>query len=356
MLSESQKAALKYVRDYAQGRKKRAVATSDHVLQMSNIPPDVFARSISTVKSSARVALHFHPDRVGPNLKSVSESLLESGIYKSQFETLLSNGSVSAHPGGARDQWEGRLFGGAYSHAQSDNSQRPKYGALDLMGHPDGPSPRFGSCYFLLRPAVSRRCTFTYLDSHRDPEQKGTYDEFDDIIAALLTDSFSEEIVLGEERLRPPALLARLVNTAHQTFANRLGTPHRRVLDHFIEAQVHGEVALKSDVDLLVADPSFKNTMCGNQLTEMCKRFEIELHWHKGFSLPVDDVPSDFRGPTMPSLAKRVAPGGQLNASNIGAAAVSVRTYPDDWADRGTEAELLQELKLLWHVLLRYGN
>ncbi|ULA66006.1 MAG: hypothetical protein LZF62_40046 [Nitrospira sp.] len=323
---------------------------------MSNIPPDVFVHSISTVKSFARVAFHFHPDRVGPNLKSVSELLLESGIYKSQFETLLSNGSASAYPGGARDLWESRLFGGAYNHAQSDNSQRPKYGALDLMGHPDGPSPRFGSCYFLLKPEVSRRCTFTYLDSHRDPQQKGTYDEFDDIIAALLTDSFSEEIVLGEERLRPPALLTRLVSTAHQPFANRFGTPHRRVLDHFIEAQVHGEVELKSDVEILVADPSFKNTTCGNQLTEMCKRFGIELYWHKGFSLPVDKVPNDFRGPTMPSLAKLVAPDGQLNANNIGAAAVSVRKNPKNWAHRGTDAEVLQELKLLWHVLLRYGN
>jgi hypothetical protein len=60
-----------------------------------------------------------------------------------------------------------RLFGGAYHCDDATNAQRPKYGALDLMRHPDGPAPRFGSCYFLLKPAVAARCTFTYLDSHK---------------------------------------------------------------------------------------------------------------------------------------------------------------------------------------------
>lgn len=41
------------------------------------------------------------------------------------------------------------------------------------MLHPDGPAPRFGSCYFLLSPKVSSRSTYTYLDSHQDPKEKG---------------------------------------------------------------------------------------------------------------------------------------------------------------------------------------
>ena len=93
--------------------------------------------------------------------------------YKSQFETLLSNGSVSAYPGGERDLWEKRIFGGAYQLEGVTNDQRPKYGALNLMLHPDGPAPRFGSCYFLLSPKVSSRSTYTYLDSHQDPKEKG---------------------------------------------------------------------------------------------------------------------------------------------------------------------------------------
>lgn len=71
-------------------------------------------------------------DRLDPNFKTVAQALLEGGIYKSQFETLLSSGSVSAHPGGARDIWEKKLFGGAYHRNDSDITQRPKYGSLRI--------------------------------------------------------------------------------------------------------------------------------------------------------------------------------------------------------------------------------
>jgi len=39
---------------------------------------------------------------------------------------------------------------------------------LELLRHADGPSPRFGSCYFLLGRAVSQRCTFTWGGSQED--------------------------------------------------------------------------------------------------------------------------------------------------------------------------------------------
>ena len=48
-------------------------------------------------------------------MRNIAEALLEQGRYKSQFETLLSNGSVSAYPGGERDLWEKRIFGGHIS-------------------------------------------------------------------------------------------------------------------------------------------------------------------------------------------------------------------------------------------------
>ena len=78
------------------------------------------------------------------------------------------------------------------------NDQRPKYGALNLMLHPEGPAPRFGSCYFLLSPKVSSRSTYTYLDSHQDPKEKGTYEEFDMILAALLEETFVRDFAIGE--------------------------------------------------------------------------------------------------------------------------------------------------------------
>lgn len=123
---------------------------------MSNISLEMFHQAVNKLKKHARIALHFHPDRPDPQMKTVAQALLEQGFYKNQFETFISNGKLSPAPGGERDLWEQRLFGGACQQ-ESSASCRPKYGALQLMMHPDGPSPRFGSCYFfyiLKLPAV----------------------------------------------------------------------------------------------------------------------------------------------------------------------------------------------------------
>ena len=53
--------------------------------------------------------LNFHPERLCARGQSVSEGLLQDGIYKSQFETGLSSGSPTAFLDGERDLWEKRL-------------------------------------------------------------------------------------------------------------------------------------------------------------------------------------------------------------------------------------------------------
>lgn len=355
-LSKSQAAALEHITNYARTRKQRAQAESSHVLQMSNIPITAFEEAVQNIKTHARVALHFHPDRPDQNLQTVAESLLDSGLYKSQFETMLSSGSVSAFPGGERDLWEEKIFGGAYHTDGVTNRHRPKYGALDLMLHADGPSPRFGSCYFLLDPAVSRRCTFTYLDSHYDPAEKGTYEEFDDIIAALMVEAFVRDFAIGEAALTPRKLINHLCLNLQRPFVDPSDRQAVRNLNHYIEAQVHGDVSLKEDVSILVADPSFQKTPTGKVLKQICAEYNIDLYWHCGFALPVVDVPDDFRGPTMPSLARRIATENYIAPSMIGPAAFDLKRNPTSWSDRGPYKDVLQELKILWHVLVRYGQ
>jgi hypothetical protein len=289
-------------------------------------------------------------------MKSIAEALFEQGIYKNQFETLLSNGSVSAYPGGERDLWEKELFGGAYQLKGTTNNQRPKYGALHVMLHPDGPAPRFGSCYFLLSPKVSYRSTYTYLDSHQTPKEKGTYEEFDLIMAALLEETFTREFAIGERNLTPVTLIHHLLFNLEKRIDDPANKAANRNLNHYIEAQVHGDLSLKEDVEVLVADPSFKGTHIGELLEKMCLKYSIQLFWHTGFVLKVDEVPSDFRGPSMPSLAKRIAQNHMIDANIIGTAAVDLKQDSTSWGDRGTPEEVLQELKLLWHVLVRYGK
>lgn len=354
-LSKSQLSALEYITLYAKGRNEEAERTIQEVLYMSNISGETYESAIIKLKSNARIALHFHPDRLDSNMKSVAEGLLEQGMYKSQFETLISNGSVSAYPGGARDLWEKRMFGGAYD-LESIMNQRPKYGALHLMLHPDGPAPSFGSCYFLLKTGVSSRSTYTYLDSHLEPKEKGTYAEFSDILAALLSDAFTRDCTLGEKNLTPRRLIDHLLNQLDRPISDPSTVMPVRTFNQYIEAQVHGDISLKEDVEVLVADPSFKGTHVGRLLEQICSQYSIDLYWHRGSRLRVDEVPDDFRGPSMPSLAKRIAQSDYIDASIIGAAAVDLKRNPESWSDRGTSKDTLQELKLLWHVVVKYGK
>jgi hypothetical protein len=355
-LHPSQAAALLHVGERARQKKARALEIVDEIRRMSDLAADAYERAVARIRSHARVALHFHPDRPDAADRSVAAALLDAGVYKSQFETQLSSGHLSAFAGGARDGWERTLFGAAYHVEGVTAAQRPKYGALDLMLHPDGPAPRFGSAYFVLRPAVSQRCSFTYLGSQDRPDDLGTVDELDWILAQLLFESFTRDFALGERGLRPRALIRHLGERLEAPFDDRFVRAPARNLDHFIEAQVHGDVRLDEDVERLVADPSFAGTEVGGLLERMCDRFGIALRWHGGFVLAPSEVPSDFRGATMPSLAARVAVDGRVDAHAIGRAAVQLKRDPGAWADRGSYAEVLQELKLLWHVLVRFGR
>lgn len=355
-LSRPQLLALEHITNHARSRKDEAERVITEVLQMSNITQKTFEDAVSKLKSHAKIALHFHPDRPDLTMKSVADCLLEQGIYRSQFETLLSNGSVSAFPGGERDLWEKKVFGGAYHQKGVPNNQHPKYGALDLMLHSDGPAPRFGSCYFLLNPRVSYRSTYTYLDSHQDPQEKGTYEEFDIILAALMKEAFFRDFAIGEKNLTPRKLIDHVLVNLERPFSDPANEEPNRNLNHYIEAQVHGDISLKEDVEVLVADPSFKDTHVGRTLEQICLQYSINLYWHMGFALLIDEVPADFRGPSMPSLAKRIARNDFIDVSMIGTAAMDLKRDPFSWSDRGTYKEVLQELKLLWHVLVKYGK
>lgn len=355
-LTEAQGAALDHIQAYAEDRKAQAWDTISHVLEMSNINREQYDEALSAIHTRARVAVQFHPDRLDPELKTVAEALLAQGMYKSQFETKLSSGSFTAYAGGARDRWEQVLFGGAYQKAGVRDQDRPKYGALDLMLHADGPSPRFGSCYFLLKPSVSHRCSFSYLDSHLNPPERGTYRAFDDIMAALLLDAFVRESVLGKHNIRPPRLMEHLCSDLEKACVDPASKMPSRNLDSYIEAQIHGDIRLKEDVEVLVADPSFQGTEIGDYFFQIAQQYDIDLHWHQGFVLSVDEVPMDFRGAAMPTLAERISEDDLISAYLIGKAAKELNQNPEAWTSCGTYKESRQKLKLMWHVLLKYGK
>ena len=119
---------------------------------------------------------------------------------------------------------------------------------------------------------------------------------------------------------------------------------------------MHGPIDLGHDVERLVADPSFIGTSTGQCLQEISRVYSVPLDWHGGFSLSVQEVPDDFRGPAVSKLARRIAAEGVLDAAAIGTAEASLHSEPDSWREWGTHDEILQHLKQLWHVLVHYGR
>ncbi|WP_233962946.1 DUF3626 domain-containing protein [Shewanella indica] len=344
--------AIEHIQAQALHRREYALGVIKNVQSMSAIDTARLSLGLNMLAQHGRIAFHFHPDRIDSRGWPVLAGMLADGIYKTQFETRVSNGKLSPQVGGPRDHWENQLFGDCYRGARG----RPKYGALDLGMHQNGPSARFGSCYLLSSPALLHRCTFSYLDSCREPREKGTAACFEDIFAALFNECFERSSALGVGQLRPAALVDYLVDALPLGVAARFERPMSGDLDHYIEAQCHGELVIGEDLTHLVADPAFKGTEMEILMQRLCDKYRLQLCWHQGYQMPVDEVPPDFRGAAMPKLAALVARDGLLDARLIGEAALALHKDPQQWRMLGNETELKQQLKLLWHVLVRFGH
>jgi Protein of unknown function (DUF3626) len=271
-------------------------------------------RRAKEIREQARITLNFHPDRRLADGRIVAEVLATEGVYRSQFETGVSNGSRTAFPGGERDEWEHELFEGAYRH--SPPQDRPKYGALNVGGFVYGAAPRFGSCHVRLRPELTDRATFTLGDSHLRPADVGTIDTLHCVLTAL----------------------------------DRSGPLFPRALDHYIEAQVHGPVQLRAHVEAVVLDPAFT----GTPIAALVSAMGVPVEWHGGFELRAHEYDSEFRGPHMPALAAAVAEayGEVIDAAVVGRFAAE----PQRWSRFGGPDELLQYAKHLWHTLVFAGH
>lgn len=268
----------------------------------------------------APITVNFHPDRPLPDGRTVIEHLAADGIYRTQYETGISNGGL----GGDRPRWEQRMFAGSGS--------RPVYGALNLAGHPDGAAPRFGSCHLIMRPHVAARATFSLGDSHTAPELLGTAATFGAIWDGLLARVARTGEALGVSAPSADAWVAALA--APRADAGR-------TLDDYVEAQIHDGVAVGADVAAVVADPSFRGTPTEAGL----RALGVEVRWHRGFHLPAADVPAGLRGAEVPALARQIAARYRqpvLDAAILGRAARD-----------GDDPQLV---KYLWHILVILGQ
>ncbi|MGW7540076.1 DUF3626 domain-containing protein [Streptomyces sp. NPDC054770] len=246
-----------------------------------------------------RITLNFHPDRISAGLP-VLEALARDGVYHSQFVTGTGNGGLTAHPGGDRWRWESRIFGGAYDDA--DPAERPVYGALDFRRQVVGAAPRFGSSHLRLTGAALRRATFCYPDSAAEPADFG--------VAAG-----THLLALAE-------------------------ADERDALNDYIETQVHGGIRVDRDVEALVLDACYR----GTPVAVAARRLPFTVEWHPGYRLTVPELRrhADYRGPEYAELGASIAEKGVVDPRIIGAAARTGRYE-------------IQDLKMVWHTLARFG-
>jgi hypothetical protein len=367
-LSPAQAAALRYVEAIARDKEAPDLGSITAICKRAGFGLDAYHAAMEVVRQHARIVVHFHPDRLGAKSVSVVDCLLAEGVYRNQFETGLSSGSPTAFLGGERDEWERNLFGGAYHNAGVPLAERPKYGSVELVRYPDGPAPRFGSCYFVLR-GVSQRTSITFMGSE-DPnaaQRVGSLAEPHAVMAALLAEIENGAIATPEwPPFRAPTLGVRELTVRRFYELLQLLREHRpepsrgepgRVLDSGVEAQIHGSLVLERDVEVLVADPAFAKTRVGQSLVELADKYGFDFEWHCGFRLAVRDVPDDFRGPAMPKLAERIAGrDGTLDAAVLGRAAASWHQDARQWSEWGDHFDVLRLFRQLWHVLVHFGK
>ncbi|WP_150460215.1 DUF3626 domain-containing protein [Nesterenkonia ebinurensis] len=246
---------------------------------------------------TASLTVQFHPDwPFGGGL--VIESMARDGRYRSQFETGISNGGLTAHPGGDRWHWESRLFEARYDH--TDPASRPVYGAWNRRADPYGGSPRFGSAHLRLQPQTLERATFCFPDSVFFPSEVGD-------VGRLTT-------------------LEALADAAEHDY-----------LDDYVEAHVHQGLSFAKDVEAVILDPCHADS----EVAEAAARLGCRVGYHPGFSIRTADLDPGFRGEAATALARSL--GKVLTPRDVAAAARSGEHDP-------------QTVKYVWHHLARFGR
>ena len=380
-LSEANRVALAQVAALAESERPRHAARIRSVLADAGLHADA-AALLDAVRSGGSVTMNFHPDRLLADGRSVAQSLRDEGVYRSQFETRISNGGLTAYPGGDRDAFEHALFAGVYQRPDVRVCERPKYGGLNLMNHLNGACPRFGSCHLRLRPAATGRATLIFGDSAAKPTDVGLIGAFEPVLAPLL-----EAVAVGAGALGRSvdvrAFVEGLLRGDRERRTGVFAPAMTHTLNEYIEAQVHGEMKLAGDVEAVVIDPAFRGTGVGELLFEAARCHGFQAEWHEGLVLALSDVPKDAPSgepvdglPHQPAglmrwqvfcahgrafrLAQRVVEEHgvepSLDAANIGRAAVSVVREPERWRDWGEPHEVLVHLKDLWLMLVAHGQ
>ena len=164
---------VKVLRNANEKSKKESKYVLDQLLKKINqigYSQEDLNQVLLLVRKKAVITINFVPqkeytNRSGETL-SVLESFLNDPMYRNQYETKISHGELHLAYGGKRDSWELKNFDGIYQENGLIPEERPRYGTLHFdEAQTIVDSVPFGNCYFVLKPSVVDRSTYTATDS-----------------------------------------------------------------------------------------------------------------------------------------------------------------------------------------------
>jgi hypothetical protein len=220
-LEPCQRAALAYITAMAKTSHEGALALLVARCKRLTFSEEQVMTTLAYFRNTVKLIIH-----VKKELLIDPTTLGGDTHYRSQFETHTSNGLLDRQ---RRAEWERDLFGGAYDVCEP--AHRPKYGVANVVNDPRGIArcEHYGTCLLELSPAVRRRCTFSGADSgRREDFQLATCNYYAHVLLNDYTD--------GE--------LGSIIFVATQSIA----CLDSRSINNYKEVQIHGPVALSSDV------------------------------------------------------------------------------------------------------------
>jgi len=205
--------------------------------------------TINYIRDKVKVVIHLNLDRVMQYLCSDTE-------YRNQFETGTSGGSLSKT---SRLQWEKVLFGGAYD--KSEGYEKVKYGALNITNDPSGimSCRGYGDSFLVLKKGIKNRATFVHGDSSRQDLHIITFSYPVSILNFLDgPDKRYDKLSEGEK--------CELRDVIEVAVGNKQSSPSNQPF--YIEAQIHGPVRLREDVEVLMVNKKHRNDQTMLKLLE----------------------------------------------------------------------------------------
>ena len=285
---ELQKAALAdVVKRSREKHDKQAGILKDRVLKLvipgssgKNWTEDDYHAMLLWIRDEAPIIIHI-PFESDERL----EKLTRDTHFRNQFETRISRGTLDFSEGGSRHGWESRIFKKHYDTAKP--FQRPKYGCLNIVNDPIGISCAtcYGSSYIILK-GCRLRTSFADKDSSCSDVEIASCEYHAHVLSRYTDQELNRVLEVATRR--------RLWHDSD-------------IIINYKEVQIHGELSLCENIDLVVIDASFeKDKTFLSKVEIFCRKNNCNY-----VVMPVREKKKEFDG-NIWSMAGGVEPEGFL--------------------------------------------